>query len=228
MSITKLYNREPNTQNCSEGIFNDSEKQKVLNRLNYIRRLHSLSPVNYSYKDDVYSARAALITAANAEKNERPNSLFRCWLEEYSPVGNSLNYAIIYSPGNTQISPTMNLYKSENFVDALLMDSRRENSAGSRWLLNPFLKSISFGRVDGESLARQATTIGYDGKPVERQANYITGATIKFRTDDSQNTSDLNINVNSIAYPMGNIRRSYSKKMLTSMVTHLCFFCYKG
>lgn len=212
MSITQIYSKEPNTQNCSEGILNDSEKQKVLNRLNYIRQLHSLSPVNYSYKDDVYSAKSALITAANAEKNERPNPIFRCWDEQYSAVGNSLSYAISYPPGNTQISPTMNLYKSENFVDALLMDSRRKNSAGSRRLLNPFLKSISFGRVDGESLARQATIIGYDGKPVERQADYITGATIKFISDDSQNPDDLNINVNSIAYPNGEYPHQLFKK----------------
>ncbi len=174
MSISQIYSLEPNTQNCNEGILKDSEKQKVLNRLNYIRKLHSLNPVSYSYKNGANAAIAALITATNADKYETPNPSFKCWSKPGMVAGNNnLSYTIVYTNGNTQTSPSMNLYKSEKFVDALLMDSRRDNIARSQWLLNPFLKYISFGRVDGKSLAAKVTVprriynlfiISYNGK----------------------------------------------------------------
>jgi hypothetical protein len=128
MSISKLYSVEPNLQNCQEGILDNSEAEKVLKRLNCIRSLYSLSPVKYNYRDDTYTAKYALIIAANADRDEIPNSTFRCWSES-GAIGrkNSPAYTIIYPPANNQISPSMNLYKSKNFVDALLMDSRREN-----------------------------------------------------------------------------------------------------
>lgn len=211
MSITQIYSTEPNTQNCTEGILNDSEKEKVLNRLNYIRRLHGLNSVSYNYKNDVDAAKAALITAANADNYETPNPSFRCWSEQGRLAGNNnLSYAIVYTTGNTQIAPSMNLYKSEKFVDALLMDSRRDNIACSQWLLNPFLKYISFGRVDGKSLAAKVTVPGWDAKPVERQADYISSAAIKLIFDETQDTSDLN--VDSIAYPNGGYPKELFKK----------------
>jgi hypothetical protein len=104
----------------------------------------------------------------------------------------------------------MNLYKSENFVDALLMDSRRENILASSLLLNPFLKSISFGRVDGKSLAPKAVVIGWDGQYLENQADYISGATIKFTYDEKPNISDLS--TDTIAYPSGEYPQELFKK----------------
>lgn len=121
-----------------------------------------------------------------------------------------LAYGIIYPPNNTQILPSLNLYKSENFVDALLMDSRRENITGRSWLLNPFLKSISFGRVDGKSLATQATITGYDGETVKREADYVSKAAIKFIFDNKQAISELN--VDSIIYPNGEYPKELFKQ----------------
>lgn len=210
MNINQLYITAPNTQSCSEGILNTSERQKVLDRLNYIRKLHGLNPIVYNYKYDAYTAKAALITATNADKYEPPNPSFRCWSEQSKLGGSNLSYGITYPPSNTQLSPAMNLYKSENFIDALLMDSRRENSAGSRWLLNPFLESISFGRVDGKSLASKANIPGWDGKLVERQADYTSGAAIKFIFNEKQYTS--NVNLVSIAYPIGEYPKELFKK----------------
>ncbi len=211
MSIFQLYSKEPNTQNCSEGILNNSEKQKVLNRLNYIRGLHGLPTVFYNSNNDNLTAKLALALAVNIDKFERPNSSFKCWSGQAGiGVNDSLSYSIIYSSTYSQISSGMNLYRSENFVDALLMDSRRENSAGSRWLLNPFLKSISFGRVDGEPLVAKTTTVGYDGETIERKADYVSEATINFSSDEQQNLADLN--VKSTAYPIGEYPKELFEK----------------
>ncbi len=95
----------------------------------------------------------------------------------------------------------MNLYKLEDFVDALLIDSRRKNILASSFLLNPFLKFISFGRVDRKSLAPKAVVIGWDGQHLENQADYISGATIKFTYDENPNISDLS--TDTIAYASG-------------------------
>lgn len=228
MSLSQLYSVQPNIQNCQEGILNNSEAEKVLMRLNYIRSLHSLNPIRYNYNNDTYVAKAALTIAANAEKYEQPNSTFRCWSDfGHNGSKNSLSYRINYPPGNNQIPASMNLYKSEKFVDALLMDSRRENLLASSFLLNPFLQSISFRRVDGNSLTDKAVIAGWDGQQLETQADYISGATIKFTDNETQNISTLN--TASIAYPIGAYPQELFKKdtyvrgypsMLFSVISH--------
>lgn len=199
----QLYSKEPSIQDCDEGILKPAEAEKVLQRLNYIRSLHGLNPVTYNYRDDTYTAKAALVTAANVDKDQLPDASFRCWSEP-GKIGreNSLAYSIIYTTsGSTQALPSMNLYKSENFIDAMLMDSRRESVLGSSWLLNPFLKSISFGRVDDVALTATAQVIGRNAETVERQVDYVSGATIKFTDATSRDIS--NLNADSIAFPIG-------------------------
>lgn len=212
MSLSQLYSVEPNLQKCQEGILNNSEAEKVLDRLNYIRNLHHLNPVNYNYRNDTVTAKFALILAANADREETPNATFRCW-SELGEIGrqDSLGYEIHYPhSSNIQTTPARNLYNSEKFVDALLMDSRREDVFASSVLLNPFLKSISFGRVDDKSLVNKAVGLGWDAEELERQVDYISGADIKFTYNEKPDIDNLKIDT--VAYPLGEYPKELFKK----------------
>jgi len=57
--IDDIYDILPDIQSCYEGVLKDSEKQRVLAELNFIRNLHGLNPVSYNYEDDIYTAKAA-------------------------------------------------------------------------------------------------------------------------------------------------------------------------
>ena len=72
--LSMFYEKEPDIQNGYEGILKDSEKQKDLNLLNYVRERHRLRPVIYNFSDDLYAAKAALIIAANAKLNHYPDT----------------------------------------------------------------------------------------------------------------------------------------------------------
>lgn len=147
-----FYEKQPDINNCFGGVLKDSEKQIVLDKINQIRNLHGLKSVQYSYSDDIYSNKAALLMVANNSFNFTQDS--KCWSWE-GDKGSSwqwdnvtyTQYGVIMSTPdypNDGENWVINSFKDYSGVESSLW--RRRN------LLDPQLAYISFGRVDGKPI----------------------------------------------------------------------------
>ncbi|HNW82434.1 MAG TPA: CAP domain-containing protein [bacterium] len=168
-----IYSSEPDVAKCAAGTVSGNEKDIVLKRVNYIRSLHDLPPVVYKDEDDVYAAECALIIAANEELSHTPGSDWKCYSEDAYTGCNKSNIFIQWG-----IDPL--LFKSKTVVDAFMTDEDVESLGHRRWLIDPWLAHISFGRADDFS-------------------KKITGAAIKVINTDEQDISGSGIEF--VAYP---------------------------
>lgn len=142
-----LYTTQPNIAGCQAGQLSAATTQGVLATLNAIRALHRLPPVTYSPGDEAAAQAAALLQAVNDSLSHTPPSSWRC-----------------YSAAGATGSGTSNLYGG--FGNGLTVQSDESILAGwltetnnvvadsvghRRWLLDPFLGTIAYGRVIGAS-----------------------------------------------------------------------------
>jgi hypothetical protein len=137
-SVNAIYDRMPNIAGCDEGVLKPIEKQKVLTYLNALRRVHGLMPVEYRAEDDIKTAKAALIITANNMLTHHPTSTMSCYTAQGDTGSQKSNLAY-----RTGITPA-----SEVFIEQFVIDKGVANLGHRRWVLDPFLKYVSFGRVD--------------------------------------------------------------------------------
>lgn len=176
-SAEEVYALEPDVASCTSGIPSDSEKKKVLDRINYLRSIHKLKPVVYDEKDDEIAAECALVIAANQKLSHKPENSWKCWSQEAYDGCDSSNIFIQWA--NHDISDL----DSTEIVDAFFTDEDVESLGHRRWLIDPWLEHVSFGRADY-----------YDGS-----SNSVVGSAIKVINNDRQNISDTDIEF--VAYP---------------------------
>ncbi len=174
--LLSLYDPAPDLDNCYPGELGDEEKNAALSRVNYIRTLHGLAPVSYDYSNDIYVQAAAIIGAVNENLTHYPEQSDICYSEEGDLGASSSNLALWYFSRITQ-------WSSSNFVDIWISEKNSVSIGHRRWTLNPFMKSISFGRVD------RVTDAG---------RHYSSAAMWVF--DEG---SKANSNVDFVAYPYG-------------------------
>lgn len=180
VQMNTLYETPPDVTRCNPGVLKQEEKTKVLNKVNEIRRLHGLKPVAYEPEDDPLTQASALIIAANATLSHFPDKSLRCWSQEGEKGSSTSNLHISYYEG------TGNLDASETFVIGWLIDEGVESLGHRRWILDPFLKTISFGRVDGKPL-------------VASRWDIVSGAAIKVINEARADIADLQSDF--VAYP---------------------------
>ncbi len=152
--LEDLYEVLPDIRQCYEGVLKEAEKQKALEELNFIRNLHNLNPVTYDYQSDIFTAKAALIIAASKQMSHFPDSSLPCWTQE-GYFGSSESNLYWWEWYDT-------IPKTEDFIKGWVIDDEVENLGHRRWLLNPFLKQISFGRVDIPTFTGAAIRVIYD------------------------------------------------------------------
>ncbi|MDR1594662.1 MAG: hypothetical protein LBS43_09320 [Prevotellaceae bacterium] len=135
-----LYATVPSIASCTAGALSDIEKQKILTYINSIRTAHKLPLVEYDSKKDAIAQDAALIGAANADISNEITETDFC----YSP-----NAAQACREGDRSLwgSATAKWPTSEIHVNDWMTDSASINCR--RRILDPFLKSITFGRIIG-------------------------------------------------------------------------------
>lgn len=168
-----VYLEEPVVDSCESGEVSDSEKQRVLKYVNYIRSLHDLPPVTYNEDDDVYTAECSLVIAANKKLDHHPDSSWDCFTED-ALTGCSKSNIYIFSGGNPLS------VSSESIIDAYMTDVGVDSLGHRRWLIDPWLDYVSFARVDD----------------VDKR---VLGSAIKVINDDQQDISDSSIEF--VAYP---------------------------
>lgn len=152
--LEDLYDVLPDIGQCYEGVLKETEKQKALEELNFIRSLHGLRPVAYDYQSDIFTARAALIIVASRQMSHFPSSSLPCFTQE-GYFGSSTSN--LYMRGWYDTIPA-----TENFVIGWIIDDEVESLGHRRWLLSPFLKQISFGRVDVWGFTGAAIRVIYE------------------------------------------------------------------
>ncbi len=167
-----IYEKMPDVAKCEAGKISVKEKEKVLARVNYIRGLHKLPPVTYSYGDDVYTSECSLIIAANKKIDHNPENNWKCYSEEGAKGCGESNIFIRFG--------MISALKSESVVDAFMTDEGVPTLGHRRWLVDPWLDHISFGRVDDEK-------------------EQIVGSAIKVNNDDERISVSKDINY--VAYP---------------------------
>ncbi len=172
---TGLYADEPDAAHCVAGAASDYQKQIVLDRVNYIRSLHGLYPVDYNPEFDGLTAECALIIAANRKLSHTPGTDWKCWSQDAYDGCNTSNIYVQWGRDRDDFS-------SLSVVDSFMTDEGVDSLGHRRWLVDPWLAYISFGRVD----------TGIPG-------NNTTGAAIRVINDEMQSVGGSGLEF--VAYP---------------------------
>ncbi|MFK3890853.1 CAP domain-containing protein [Sphingomonas sp. NPDC079357] len=139
-----LFSAQPDVANCKPGTLLQSVRDDVLARLNAIRALHRLPAVTYSRADDEQATQAALMMAANGQLSHTPAATWKC----YTTLGaNGAGTSNLYGG---LISPYLAYYTEDMYLGGWLSETSNlvaNNVGHRRWMLDPFLGKISYGRV---------------------------------------------------------------------------------
>lgn len=157
--LSPLYAQLPDISRCISGKLTDKEIQIAFGVVNRIRALHQLSPVAYKASMDEASAKAALIVVANQSMTHHPAPESLCFSNEGAKASTHSNLSIsmysIWDPTLAgrrvpDIVEQMKKYliPTSDIITGWLIDRNVPSLGHRRWLLNPFLTEVSFGRVD--------------------------------------------------------------------------------
>lgn len=157
--IGPLYVQIPDVSKCNSGKLSAREIQIAFNAINHIRALHRLSPVTYNSSMDEKSAKAALIVTANRNMSHHPAHESLCYSKEGAIASSHSNLFIstysIWDPTTAgrrvpDIVRQMKKYliPTTDIVNSWIIDLDIPSVGHRRWMLDPFLTEVSFGRVD--------------------------------------------------------------------------------
>jgi uncharacterized protein YkwD len=180
-----IYDEAPDVSLCRPGRLQESEKEAVLDLVNRIRSLHELAPVVYDERFDAEVAQSSLIIVANNDITHYPDPADEC----YSAVGaeGAATSNLLWSfPIKAEDDPL--LPPSTADVRGWLIDPDVPDLGHRRWLLNPFLRAIAYGRVDGPPAGSDSS-------------DYAHGSTMKI--SGSELTAPPSFAPAFIAYPYG-------------------------
>lgn len=184
-TVEPLYETVPNIASCTAGALSKIEKNKVLTYINSIRTTHHLPVVVYDSVNDKLAQEAALIGAANATVSDAVLEADFC----YSP-----NAASACANGNRSLwgSASSEWPVSEIHVNDWMTELNSANINCRRRILDPFLKSVTFGRIIGT--------------PKKGDFKYVSSAMLITKHENAD-LSEYEISY--IAYPHG----TYSAKL---------------
>jgi len=148
-----LYSAVPDPTICRAGTLSAAEKSSALATVNAIRAAHGLAAVGYDTAGDNEVMQISLMSAVNGTLNHAPPTTWGCYTAAGASGAASSN---LYLGGP---SPYLTLTPSASILSGWLADVGVEATLGHRrWLLDPFLKQIAFGRVDTESASGSRAT----------------------------------------------------------------------
>ncbi|MBK6821198.1 MAG: CAP domain-containing protein [Bacteroidetes bacterium] len=186
--IVKIIQRTLMLKNCIPGVLKQEVKTEVLDYINYIRNIHHLPPVSYNYDLDEYTQNAALSMVANNFATHYPEPNSHCF-NDYVKLGcQKSNLHLVSGSKNVEISNKMPI---DGFLNEL--ENTVEIIGHRRWILDPFLKHIAFGRVDGKSKVNNS--------------NYANGFALYVINDEQADISNLNIDF--VSYPYESYPKIY-------------------
>ncbi|MFC2131808.1 CAP domain-containing protein [Bacteroidota bacterium] len=167
--LAYIYDCPPGVSDCYEGTLANAEKMKALDRLNYFRRLHGIDEVSYNPDMDDDVQKSALIAVANETLNHFPPTSDKCYSTDGDTACQRSNLHLSWYSGLQQV------WSSAASIDGWIHERYSSSIGHRRWFLSPFLKTVSFGRVD---------QIKSDGK-------YLVGTTMYVWDTDGPTQSDV-------------------------------------
>ncbi len=176
-ALSDFYEQVPDIPNCNHGILKESEKQKIIEEINFLRGLHHLDSVSYKPAGDEQTAMAALGCVANKALSHQPPSSWKCYNNDMKEgcAGSNLFLGAAYSE---DVLP-----ESISSLRSWMQDSGSVWVGHRRAIINPFVSGYSFGRVDG--------------KP-EGTNFYYYGMALKY---DDYTQNSINTDIEYVAYP---------------------------
>lgn len=189
VAIDSLYARLPRPADEDPGQLLEAERREVLAEVNRIRALHRLAPVDYdsSYDDEVTAA--ALIIAANAVMTHHPDASMVGYSDAGAAGARTSNIHISFSTDATA-EPSIGHVRNWLIDDGVLSLGHR------RWILDPFLPAVAYGRVDGRPA-------------VAGRWAYVGGAALKV-IFDREVKLDAATAPEFVAYPFGDYPVEYA------------------
>lgn len=153
VAAQSLYTALPDPAICRTGTLTAAEKAGVLSVVNAIRVAHGLAAVSQDSAGENEVMQTALMSAVNGRLSHEPTSTWRCYTAAGAQGAGSSN---LYLGGPSAFLP---LVSSASILASWLADVGSEATLGHRrWLLDPFLKQVAFGRVDVQAANGQRTT----------------------------------------------------------------------
>ena len=184
-AMRALYSALPDPAICRAGTLTAAEITGALSTVNAIRAAHGLAAVGYDTAGDNEVMQTSLMSAVNGALDHTPPTTWSC----YTAAGASGAASSNLYRGSASLS--LPVTPSASILSGWLADVGVEATLGHRrWLLDPFLKQIAFGRVDTESAS----------------GNRVTAAALKVvYTNDGAGlvTPDF------VAYPVGDYKAAY-------------------
>ncbi len=135
-----LYDVPPDIATCNPGTLKTAVRTEFLIRINALRALHQLPPVTYSATENDQMDQSSLMMAANRALSHTPPTSWTCYSSAGAQGAGSGNLIGGWGNGLPWSTEDDNL--------AGWMNERYSASIGHRrWILDPFLGKISYGRV---------------------------------------------------------------------------------
>lgn len=150
--VAGYYDVQPDIAGCRAGTLRAAVKAEFLARLNDIRARHGLAPVTYSNDEDVQQADSSLMMAANVALSHTPPASWRCYTAGGAAGAGASNLIGGWGTG-------LGFDSEDDLLAGWLREGGTAQLGHRRWILHPFLRKTSYGRVsallpDG----RRATT----------------------------------------------------------------------
>jgi uncharacterized protein YkwD len=140
-----LYTTQPNIAGCQAGQLKPEVGVRVLAVVNDIRAHHNLPPVTYAPDDEAAEMQSSLMMAANGQLSHTPPTSWLCYTAAGATAAGQSN---IYLGGGSGLRYS----QDADIIIGWLTDIENiaaDNIGHRRWLLYPFLSTISYGRVAG-------------------------------------------------------------------------------
>ena len=144
-----LYVVEPDVDNCREGRLSQQAKNRALESMNQIRKLHGLAPLRYSSKYDNQAQKASLIQEANSELLgvHRPGRSLNCYTNAGYEGSDTSNISLGLDNQDPAIHPVnmVNDAYNEDLIPAV---------GHRRGILNPFVTYFTYGQVGSYAILK--------------------------------------------------------------------------
>ena len=154
--LSDLYEEMPILSACNPGTVRAGEQGEAIAYINEVRALHDLPPVVHDPSHDEHTRRAALIIVANDHLSHNPPDNLLCWSQEGALGSQKSNLAWA---ARLDDQPQKG-FTTEYMIDSWWKDSAVDQVGHRRWLLDPFLQKVSFGRADRPGSATTYSATG--------------------------------------------------------------------
>jgi len=166
-SAAAMYEVRPDMPGCRTGTIKDGVRAEMLARVNALRALHQLPPVAYSHADNAQVDQSSLMQAINSTLSHRPPRDWLCYTAVGSAGAGSSN--LVGGWGNG-----LDWSTEDDYLGLWLTEGGGSDLGHRRWILDPFLDRIAYGRVaqqfpDGNR--SDAASLKVFGSPGNRPAD---------------------------------------------------------